>query len=194
DHHHVRGPRGGGRRSRAGRGRSAASLHASAAGLDAVGRVGYRGRTHRWPAAQPFRASYRMFVPPSLRHGAGPLSRSGASGSDSDSGSAGGLSRDCRAAHQRWRDDVTELLALTNVTKTYRQRRRVVTAVENVTFTLHAGQILCLVGESGSGKSTIGRIVTGLTTPTTGEIRYSERPVAGMTRKELRAHRLGVQL
>jgi len=89
---------------------------------------------------------------------------------------------------------VTELLALTNVTKTYRQRRRVVTAVENVTFTLHAGQILCLVGESGSGKSTIGRIVTGLTTPTTGEIRYSERPVAGMTRKELRAHRLGVQL
>jgi ABC-type glutathione transport system ATPase component len=89
---------------------------------------------------------------------------------------------------------MTEVLALTNVTKTYRQRRRVVSAVEDVSLTLRAGQILCLVGESGSGKSTIGRIVTGLTEPTSGEIRYAGRAAGDMRRKELRAHRLGVQL
>lgn len=89
---------------------------------------------------------------------------------------------------------MTELLALTNVTKTYRQRRRVVTAVEDVTLTLGGGEILCLVGESGSGKSTIGRIATGLTAPTSGDIRYSGHPAAAMARKELRAHRLGVQM
>lgn len=89
---------------------------------------------------------------------------------------------------------MTELLALTNVTKTYRQRRRVVTAVEDVTLTLHAGEILCLVGESGSGKSTIGRIVTGLTAPSSGELRYAGHVAGAMTRKELRAHRLGVQM
>jgi ABC-type glutathione transport system ATPase component len=89
---------------------------------------------------------------------------------------------------------MSELLALTNLTKIYRQRRRVITAVDGVTLTLRAGEILCLVGESGSGKTTIGRIVTGLVEPTSGEIRYSGRPTSAMTRKELRAHRLGVQL
>jgi ABC-type glutathione transport system ATPase component len=89
---------------------------------------------------------------------------------------------------------MTELLALANVSKVYRARRRAVTAVDDVTMTLGAGEILCLVGESGSGKSTIGRIVTGLTEPTSGEVRYTGRAASAMTRKELRAHRLGVQM
>jgi ABC-type glutathione transport system ATPase component len=89
---------------------------------------------------------------------------------------------------------MTALLALTNVSKTYRQRRRVITAVEDVSLTLDAGEILCLVGESGSGKSTIGRLVTGLTELTSGEISYGGRAASAMTRKELRAQRLGVQM
>ncbi|WP_162452192.1 ABC transporter ATP-binding protein [Phytoactinopolyspora mesophila] len=89
---------------------------------------------------------------------------------------------------------MTELLALTNVAKTYRQRRRVVTALEDVTLALHAGEILCLVGESGSGKSTIGRIVTGLVAPTSGDLRYRGHAATAMHRKNLRAHRLGVQM
>lgn len=87
-----------------------------------------------------------------------------------------------------------ELLRLTHVAKTYRQRRRPITAVEDVSLTLGPGEILCLVGESGSGKSTIGRIVTGLTEPTSGEIHYGGIAARGMTRRELRRHRLGVQM
>jgi peptide/nickel transport system ATP-binding protein len=89
---------------------------------------------------------------------------------------------------------MTELLALTNVSKVYRARRRVITAVDDVTVTLGAGEILCLVGESGSGKSTIGRIVTGLTDPTSGEVRYTGQAAGAMTRKVLKARRLGVQM
>jgi peptide/nickel transport system ATP-binding protein len=89
---------------------------------------------------------------------------------------------------------MTELLALTNLTKIYRQRRRVITAVDDVTLTLRAGEILCLVGESGSGKTTVGRILTGLVEPTSGEILYSGHPTSDLKRKELRARRLGVQL
>jgi ABC-type glutathione transport system ATPase component len=90
---------------------------------------------------------------------------------------------------------MTELLSLTDVAKTYRAaKRRIVTAVDGVSLTLGAGEIVCLVGESGSGKSTIGRIVTGLAEPTSGELRYSGRAVSAMTRKELRTHRLGVQM
>jgi peptide/nickel transport system ATP-binding protein len=89
---------------------------------------------------------------------------------------------------------VSDLLRLRNVTKTYRQRRRVITAVNDVSLELRAGQTLCLVGQSGSGKSTIGRIVTGLTEPTTGDVFYGERTAREMRRKELRARRLGIQL
>lgn len=89
---------------------------------------------------------------------------------------------------------MTELIALRDVTKAYRQRRRLVTAVDDVSIALGAGEILCLVGESGSGKSTIGRLMTGLTEPTSGELRYDAAAAGAMTRKELRAHRLGVQM
>jgi peptide/nickel transport system ATP-binding protein len=89
---------------------------------------------------------------------------------------------------------MTEVVRLDEVTKTYRQKRSTLIAVDNVSLTLGAGEILCLVGESGSGKSTIGRLVTGLTAPTSGDIHYDGSPAQAMRRRELRAHRLAVQL
>lgn len=43
-------------------------------------------------------------------------------------------------------------------------------ALNDVTLTLERGEVLCLCGENGAGKSTLMKILTGVETPTSGEI------------------------
>ncbi len=50
--------------------------------------------------------------------------------------------------------------------------RRVLRAVDAVSFAVSVGRTLSLVGESGCGKSTVGRLAVGLYQPSGGEIRF----------------------
>ncbi len=50
--------------------------------------------------------------------------------------------------------------------------RRVLRAVDAVSFTVTVGRTLSLVGESGCGKSTVGRLAVGLHQPSGGDIRF----------------------
>lgn len=51
-----------------------------------------------------------------------------------------------------------------------RQRRRILHAVEDVSFEIPAGKTFALVGESGSGKSTLARCIAGVLRPDAGEV------------------------
>jgi peptide/nickel transport system ATP-binding protein len=53
-----------------------------------------------------------------------------------------------------------------------REGRRVLRAVDAVSFAVTVGRTLSLVGESGCGKSTVGRLAVGLYQPSGGEIRF----------------------
>jgi oligopeptide/dipeptide ABC transporter ATP-binding protein len=66
-------------------------------------------------------------------------------------------------------------------------QKRVLKAVDHVSFTIAMGETLGLVGESGSGKSTLGRVVVNLLPPTTGAIKLAEREVSKLRGTERRA-------
>jgi ABC-type glutathione transport system ATPase component len=59
-------------------------------------------------------------------------------------------------------------------------------AVDEVSFTLHAGEVLGVVGESGSGKSTLGRVLAGFQRPTSGRVCYQSAD--GLAPREVGRH------
>jgi oligopeptide/dipeptide ABC transporter ATP-binding protein len=69
---------------------------------------------------------------------------------------------------------------------------RAVNAVNGLSYTLDAGEILAIIGESGSGKSVSTRTLMGLLPPSarvTGSARFEGTELIGMPEKEMRAWR-----
>lgn len=65
-----------------------------------------------------------------------------------------------------------------------------ITAVDDVSFDVQAGEILGIIGPNGSGKSTLFNCVLGQVRPTAGEVLVDRRPITGLRPSDI--NRMGV--
>jgi oligopeptide/dipeptide ABC transporter ATP-binding protein len=96
---------------------------------------------------------------------------------------------------------MTPLLVVDELAKHFPQRRRVpfaprrlVRAVDGVSFTLARGETLALIGESGCGKSTVGRLVLRLLEPTHGRVLFDGEDLTALDRGAMRSRRRHLQM
>ncbi|MDB5860620.1 MAG: transporter ATP-binding protein [Ramlibacter sp.] len=93
----------------------------------------------------------------------------------------------------------TPLIAVSGLRKAYSLKeglfkRKTVDAVKQADFALYKGRTLGVVGESGSGKTTIGMLLTRLTEPTAGSIRFEGTDLAKLGPKAMRGWRRRIQI
>ena len=92
------------------------------------------------------------------------------------------------------------LLEVHNIEKEYYSnsgffgKRKVVKAVDDVSFNVYEGETLGLVGESGCGKSTLGKAILQLDKATAGKIKYRGKELTSLSNKEIRRLRKEIQL
>jgi len=70
-------------------------------------------------------------------------------------------------------------LELDNVTKYYAGQQKQLHALHKVSFDIDDGEFVSIVGPSGCGKSTLLKIIAGLDSPSSGEVRVRGNPVRG---------------
>lgn len=87
---------------------------------------------------------------------------------------------------------VNPLLEARNLSLRYPGRRSPV--VDDVSFTLDAGSTLGLVGASGAGKSTVARLLTGLSKPSSGSVLFRGEDLLQMRARGLKPHGQSMQI
>lgn len=70
---------------------------------------------------------------------------------------------------------MTALLELSGVTKRFRG----LTAVDDVSLSIEAGEIFAVIGPNGAGKTTLFNLIAGVFKPDAGDISFAGRSIAG---------------
>lgn len=73
-----------------------------------------------------------------------------------------------------------KILEVKHLKQYFKNGRNVTKAVDDVSFDIYEGETFGLVGESGSGKTTTGRSILQLYKPTSGEVIFEGKNVAGV--------------
>ncbi|MCH6472002.1 ABC transporter ATP-binding protein [Sinomonas terrae] len=86
------------------------------------------------------------------------------------------------------------MFQLENVGKTYKQRDRTVRALDGVSLSIAAGQLVAIQGPTGGGKSTLLQMLGALDRPSQGVVRLAGREISRLRDRELadiRANEVG---
>lgn len=70
-------------------------------------------------------------------------------------------------------------IRIENLTVEYAEKRHSFKALEDVSFSVAAGEFVCIIGSSGCGKSTLLSILEGINLPTSGRVLIDGEPVTG---------------
>lgn len=87
------------------------------------------------------------------------------------------------------------LIEIHNLQKNYKlSKKQNIQAVNNVSFSIHKGEVLGLVGESGCGKSTLGKLLLHLESADSGQILYHGENVLQHSFHQMRKLRKNLQM
>ena len=78
-----------------------------------------------------------------------------------------------------------EILRVENLCKIYGKGENIVTALDNVSFSVEKGEFVAIVGASGSGKSTLLHLIGGVDRPTSGKVYIDGKDIYGFSEDEL---------
>lgn len=71
---------------------------------------------------------------------------------------------------------MTALLQLDHLVKKFGG----IVAINDFSTTLHQGELCALIGPNGSGKTTIFNVITGIYTPTSGQVHFNAEDISGI--------------
>ena len=80
------------------------------------------------------------------------------------------------------------VLSLQNISFSYGKTP----VLQNVSYEFEKGKMYCIVGKSGAGKTTLLSLLSGLASPSTGEIYYEDKRVAKIDKYTFRSKYIGV--
>ncbi|HSO10922.1 MAG TPA: ABC transporter ATP-binding protein [Anaerolineales bacterium] len=79
----------------------------------------------------------------------------------------------------------SQLIELNGVTKAYDVAAGKFMALKGIDMQVNGGEFVAVVGKSGSGKSTLINMITGIDSPTSGEVFVASTPVHALDQEQL---------
>ncbi len=81
------------------------------------------------------------------------------------------------------------ILSIEHLTRVYGTGDTAVTALNDVSFTVEAGEFIAIIGSSGSGKSTLMHLMGGVDRPTSGTVRLQGQDIFARSDEQLAVFR-----
>ena len=81
------------------------------------------------------------------------------------------------------------ILSIEHLTRVYGTGDTAVTALDDVSFTVEAGEFIAIIGSSGSGKSTLMHLMGGVDRPTSGTVKLQGQDIFARNDEQLAVFR-----